>query len=153
MANPEREDLPDAEGREKDPELTWLEDNLTIFWPAAHYNYEQQGRGALVFDASVDPLGEETQFHYAPQPLIEEADDKASRSLAVFVAEYDPEKQFVAAIIKPELELATYQIEVGEELVKAVNAYKDADYRPQRSTTEEEAESALEPPDLETRME
>lgn len=146
----EREDSPGLEGPDKDPELAWLEENLTIFWPAAHYGYEQEGRGALVFDASVEPLGEESQFNYAPQSVIEESEDEASRRLAAFVAEYDPEKQFIAAVIKPELELATYQIEVGEDLVEAVNAYEDVDYRPRRSTTETEPKVTLEPPDLET---
>jgi len=149
----EKQDQPSsAEEQEKTRELAWLEENLTIFWPTAHFGFEQQGRGAVVINAIEIPLGEDTQFHYADQTRIEEGEDEASSRLAQMVSEYDPERQFVMAIIRPDMWVSTYQFEVGENLVEAVNAYLDPDYRP-KLAADEESETSLEPPDLETLME
>ncbi|MFC1976524.1 hypothetical protein ACFLXQ_09010 [Chloroflexota bacterium] len=48
------------------------------------------------------------------------------------------------------MQVSTYQMEVGEELIKAVNAHPDPDFRPQQTPTETNKEPTLEPPDLAT---
>ncbi|MBN1218757.1 MAG: hypothetical protein JXM69_07510 [Anaerolineae bacterium] len=150
----ETQDQPSsAQEQETARELAWLEENLTIFWPTAHFGYEQQGRGAVVIEAVSSPLGEDTPFHYAAQAVIEAAQDEASISLARLVSTYDPERQFVAAILRPQMHVSTYQVEVGPVLVEAVRAYRDADYRPKVEVTGDQAGAALKPPDLETLME
>jgi hypothetical protein len=139
-----------AEAQETTRELAWLEENLTIFWPAAHFGYDQQGRGAIIIDATSEPLGDDTRFHYADQALIETGEDEASHRLVQLVSEYDPERQFLAVIIRPDLQVSTYQMEVGEALIEAVKAHLDPDFRPPRTATETNEEPALVPPDLET---
>ncbi len=152
MKETQPEQSPGEENKNQ-AELVWLEENLTIFWPAAHFGYEQQGRGAIIIDASSVPLGDDTQFHYAEQAIIEAGEDEASHRLAQLVSEYDPERQFLTAIIKPNMEVSTYQIGVGEELVEAINAHLDPGFRPKSVSAESETEATMEPPDLETLME
>ena len=82
-----------------------MKENLSIFWPAAHAGYTEVGRGAIVIDGYSEPLGEDTQFHYASLAEFEEQEDRVSNRMAELVSEYDPEQQFVAVIIRqPEVE-------------------------------------------------
>jgi hypothetical protein len=155
MAHPERENSPAGEDPRQAAEAAWLQENLSIFWPAAHAGFSEMGRGAIVIDGYSQPLGEETQFHYASLAEFEEQEDVVSGRMAELVSEYNPEQQFVAVIIRQpevEYEYSMYQIGVGERLVEAVNAYDDPEYRPKPPETEPEAEPQLEPPDLETLM-
>ena len=139
-------------------EAAWLQEDLSIFWPAAHAGFSEMGRGAIVIDGYSGPLSEDTRFHYSSLAEFAEQEDQVSGRMAEIVSEYDPEQQFVAVIIRQpdayaEYEFSMYQIGVEKRLVEAVNAYDDPDYRPKPPPPEPEAEPKLEPPDLETLIE
>jgi hypothetical protein len=141
------EHVPPAEP-EKPAELIWLEENLPIFGAAAQVGYEQAGRGAIFINLNPEMDWEKTQFQYTDQSLIPVGEDEVSQHLVQLVAEYDPEKEFVAVIIKPDKQVQTFQYALAE----ATNAELSADTRPP-AFTGSKAETPLEPPDLETLME
>ena len=118
---------------EKARELAWIREHLPAFWVTAYGGHRGQGRGAIVIDTTIEPLGEDTPFYYVPQTRFEAQEDEVSRGLAKLVEEYRPESQFVAAFIRPradELEFSMFQIGVTERLVKALNAYNGHKPRP-----------------------
>ena len=57
-------------------DLAWLSENTHVFWPAAQQQYQEQGRGAIVVDTTVQPVeGKGNPFAYFPQEGIEKGDD------------------------------------------------------------------------------
>jgi|GEM_PF-2013056 len=136
MRKPEKENSPPAEDPKKAAEIAWLREHRFAFFSIAHDRHAKQGRGALVIDASVEPLGENTPFYYARQTQIERQAqaqaDEVSQHLASLVSEYDPRKELVAAFIRPGLEqfgFSLYQIGGEESLIEAVNIARRAGKR------------------------
>ena len=117
MLNRGKERPPAEEDPESAAEVAWLREHRAAFMTIARDRYYIcYGRGALVIDASSEPLGEDTPFRYAPQARIEEQQDEVSQQLAGLVDNYEPEKQFVAVFIRPDNEFtfSMYQIGVRE---------------------------------------
>ena len=52
-------------------DLDWIEENVQIFWSAAHYGYEIYGRGAVVVNTASCIGGGGNPFVYFPQEMIE----------------------------------------------------------------------------------
>jgi hypothetical protein len=124
MRNPEKQGLSPEEKPERAVEIALLKENRFAFFSYARDRYAEYGRGAVVIDASAEPLGEDTPFHYAHQARIEEQEDEVSLRLAALLSDYDPEAEFVAVFIRPgiEFEFSMYQIRPGENPVQAVDA-------------------------------
>lgn len=119
MRSPEKAGESEAE-LEAAADLAWLRENITIFWPAAHYGYEQVGRGAvaILFKTESPEDDEDPVFGYYSQEIIDQDDVEEVKRL---VAEYDPQQEFVAVVLKPD-RANSYRLAVEEPLVKAANA-------------------------------
>lgn len=102
--------IPNWARRERLHDLSWLAENLHVFWPAARQQYEEQGRGALVVDITVK-VGEKGvhPFSYAPREMVEEGDDADLKRL---IREYIPEKEMVVTLLKPEERVSSYRVQV-----------------------------------------
>lgn len=105
---PERE-IPQWAQQERLHDLTWIGENLHVFWPAAQKQYQEQGRGALVIDITVR-VGERGvhPFTYAPQKMIEEGSDADLKRL---VREYVPEREMVVTLLKSQERMSTYRVQ------------------------------------------
>src|SRR3990172_9820904 len=104
--------IPNWARRERLSDLMWLNDNLHIFWPAAQQQYQEQGRGALVVDTTVQPEeGKGNPFGYVPQELIEEGDDA---DLKRMVREYVPDRELIVTLLKAQERISSYRVQVKE---------------------------------------
>ena len=126
MRKLEKESSPPTEDPKNAAEIDWLREHRFALFSIARDRHAKQGKGALVIDASAEPLGENTPFFYAPQAQIEgqAQADEVSRRLAGLVSEYDPRKELVAVFIRPGLEqfrFSLYQIGGEESLIEAVD--------------------------------
>jgi hypothetical protein len=45
--------IPDWAERERGGDLSWIRENLHVFWPLAQLGYQEVGRGAIVVDTNV----------------------------------------------------------------------------------------------------
>ena len=102
--------IPDWAQRERLHDLSWLSENLHVFWPADQQQYQEQGRGALVVDIT-ERVGERGvhPFTYATQELIEEGDDV---NLQRLVREYEPEREMVVTLLKHQDRVSSYRVQV-----------------------------------------
>lgn len=95
--------------QERGLDLAWINENLHVFWPLAQLSYVEVGRGAIVTDLTVDQPGGGHPFAYCNQAAIITIGDPDALRI---VAQYDPDWQFVALLIKPERRISTYRIGV-----------------------------------------
>ncbi|MCC6458007.1 MAG: hypothetical protein IT328_23835 [Caldilineaceae bacterium] len=96
---------------ERRQDMAWLNGNLHHFWPMAQSGYEEVGRGALVSDMVIEPQNGIRPIVYCPQELIVALGDHDAIRM---VAQYEPEWQFVAMLLKAEKRVSTYRIGVYE---------------------------------------
>ncbi len=85
----------------------WITENLYVFEPAAKTWFAEQGRGALLVDITVAPEGKGNPLKYAPQMFI---DQHGSEDDQRMVREYDPEREFVLVMLKPNERVSTYRV-------------------------------------------
>ncbi len=147
MKKPEAESLPTQEDPKGTTEQAWLESRLTILWPMADFHFGRFGRGAIIINVATkealsDSAGKGIQLHYAGQAEIEQEADEASQRLAEFVRTYDPDREFVAVIIRPNLEISINHMRVGEKSIRAVQAANFAEGRMGQIKTAEELAAA-----------
>jgi hypothetical protein len=88
--------------------MVWISDNLGIFWPAAQEQYQKQGRGAIVVDTTVQPIGTGHPFTYLSQ---EEITEISSTDTQRMVQTYNPEREFVIVLLKERDRESTYRIQ------------------------------------------
>ena len=86
---------------EQQRDLTWIEQNLELFWTAATSAFEESGRGAVVVDTDEWPregsAPDHVMFTYFVQATIEQMEDEEVQR---FVETYDPAHQFVIVLLK-----------------------------------------------------
>ena len=70
--------------------------------------FVKQGRGAIVVDTTSQPTGEGNPFGYFPQSVVEERDDEDIKRI---VREYDPDREFVVVMLKPDDRTSTYRVQ------------------------------------------
>lgn len=144
----EQQRLEEAKARE----LAWIKEHVTAFWSTAYAGYYDEGRGAVVIDTTVEPLGEDTPFYYVQHARFTDREDDVSRQVATLVTEYDPQEQFVAVFIRPggeEQEFSIFQIRVADALAQAAQAYGVPEPGGEEPLPAELSVEP-EPPDLET---
>ena len=107
MPRPEQRYVPDWAKRERVSDLSWIQENLGIFWPAAQRSYAEQGRGALVVDTTSRPTGEGNPFFYLTEAGIEKLKDADALRM---VKGYEPSWELVAMLLKREQRVSTYRI-------------------------------------------
>ena len=94
---------------ERVSDLTWITDNLGLFWPVAQHGYTEYGRGAIVVDITLRPTGAGHPFDYVPQALVEQHGDEDCQRL---VRQYDPCGEFVASLLKAQDRVSSYRLRV-----------------------------------------
>ena len=104
--------IPPWAERERLTDMVWIGENLHVLWPAAQVGYAEAGRGAIVVDITVRPTGAGNPFAYYPQEMIATFGDADAIRM---VAQYEPEWQFVAMLLKTEGRASTYRIGVPDQ--------------------------------------
>jgi hypothetical protein len=105
--------MPDWALRERASDVTWIQDNLHVFVPAAHQGYADSGRGALVIDTTTlvrHAKGTSHPFMYLPEKAVEEKETLFDALR--MVRAYDPVWEFVSVLLKPQNRVSTYRIGV-----------------------------------------
>ena len=108
---PERH-IPNWAEKERSRDLSWIRDNLPIFWPAAQAGYEKVGRGALGIDTTqtfAHSGGVGHPFSYLDQATVEQQGDEDTKRM---VSEYDPSWEMVTVLFKSHDRLSTYRLGV-----------------------------------------
>ena len=103
----EKPRLPDWAARERVGDMSWIAENLHVFWQAAQHCYVDEGRGAIVVDATSRPTGGGYPFLYVAEAGIEQMGDPDALRM---VRAYDPTWELVTMLIKHERRLSTYRI-------------------------------------------
>ena len=109
--HPERH-IPRWAEQERGNDMTWIKENLHVFWPAARTGYEAVGRGALRVDLTQTfshPGGISHPFGYLDQGSVDQLGDEDMKRM---VKEYDPSWEMVTALFKPNDRISTYRIGV-----------------------------------------
>jgi len=104
--------FPDWAERERGGDMTWLRENLHVFWPLAQVGYKTVGRGAIVVDTTetvIHPGGTGHSMGYLDQVTITQHGDKDAQRM---VGEYDPTGEFVSILLKPRDRQSTYRVRV-----------------------------------------
>ena len=108
----EKTELTDWAAKEREADLDWIEENLHIFIPVAQSEYDENGRGAIIVNASERAEGKGHPFGYLPQANIEEFEDE---EVIRMVREYDPKQELVIVLLKPKNRESTYRVLTGDQ--------------------------------------
>lgn len=104
----ERRDLPEWARRERQQDLSWIQENLDVFQFAAQIAFAGTGRGAIVIDTTIQPLPEGGHpFAYFSQDQIEEDEDEDIKRM---VREYEPTQEFVLVLLKEQNRTSVYRV-------------------------------------------
>ena len=136
---PENNSIPDWAQQERQRDLDWINENLEIFWMASSLAFEDVGRGAIVVDATSQPITDASRFFgYFLRDQIEEMGNEDTKRM---VAEYDPTHELVLVLLKSGDRTSTYRIRAAQP-----ESHEDAaqEFLPSQ---------AVEPPSVETLME
>lgn len=90
-------------------DLTWIAENMHLFWPVAQTRYQADGRGAIVVDTTHQPLADKgNPFIFCTQDQLSEelGDDDVQR----MVKQYDPQQGLVVVLLKPLQRLSVYRV-------------------------------------------
>lgn len=101
--------MPGWARRERQGDLSWIQENLEVFEVASKLAFEDAGRGAIVVDTTVQPLPDQGHpFGYFTQKQIEEFDDQDTQRM---VRDYNPGQEFVIVLLKPKERISTYRVQ------------------------------------------
>src|SRR5947208_8492001 len=102
-------DIPNWAREERERDLAWIKENMLLFREAAQSAFRQGGRGAIVVDTTSLPVeGMGHPFGYYLQESIEGTGDEDVKRM---VAEYQPEREFVIVLLKPEERTSSYRVQ------------------------------------------
>ena len=115
MPGPEgrrKKQIPEWAERERVGDLSWIQDNAHVLWPAARQSYEEQGRGAIFIDtlttfAHQEGLG--NPMFYLNEAAIEKSEQH--HDALRMVRAYDPDWELVSVLLKKGRE-STYRVGV-----------------------------------------
>jgi hypothetical protein len=101
--------FPNWAGRERQGDMGWIAENVHILWPAAKRAFESFGRGAITVDTTDQPvLGLGNPFTYLSQAELEPLHDEDMQRI---LRQYDPAKELVVVLLKPQQRTSTYRIQ------------------------------------------
>jgi hypothetical protein len=107
-------DIPDWAREERQSDLAWITENRASFWPAAQARFTAQGRGVIVVDTTQQPDPNAGHpMYYLPQEAAEQVGDA---DVLRMLAEYDPKREFVVTLLKPEERVSTYRVQTVEKV-------------------------------------
>ena len=92
--------IPDWAKRERVSDISWIQENLHVFFPAAIQNFNEVGRGAIVTDVTTlvsHQAGQSHPFFYLPLVGIEE---QRWGDVTRMVKAYDPSWELVTVLLK-----------------------------------------------------
>src|SRR5438552_4381571 len=113
-AENERPELPEWAQQERQSDIAWIAENMLLFREAAQSAFRQGGRGAIVVDTTSLPVeGMGHPFGYYLQETIEGTGDEDVKRM---VAEYEPEREFVIVLLKPEERTSSYRVQAVEKV-------------------------------------
>jgi hypothetical protein len=105
---PENKRIPEWARQERQQDLDWIQENGDIFQLAATVAFGETGRGAIVVDATAQPLPDSGHpFGYFAQGTVQDDFDDDTKRM---VGEYDPSQELVVVLLKPENKTSTYRI-------------------------------------------
>ena len=103
-------DMPDWAREEREHDLAWIVENQSSFWPEARNQFAAQGRGVIVVDTTVQPdPNAGNPMYYIPEAVAEQTDDEEIKRQ---LSEYDPSREFVVMLLKPEGYASSYRVQV-----------------------------------------
>ncbi len=105
--SPETNHIPDWAARERMQDVTWIGQNLDLFWQTAVQGAHLLGRGAIVVDVESRPLGSGNLFAYFAQADVAQYEDVNINRL---VAGYEPETELVVVLLKPGARTSSYRL-------------------------------------------
>lgn len=108
----EKPNLPDWAERERIGDMSWIAENLHVFWPAAQRCYAAEGRGAIVVDATARSTGGGNPFLYVAEAGIEQMGDPDALRM---VRAYDARWELVTMLIKRERRVSIYRVGIPSE--------------------------------------
>ena len=107
---PETRHIPAWAQRERQEDLDWISENLSLFWMAAMAAFGDTGRGAVVVDTTPEPVpGAGNPFAYYSQEQLEEQGGEDTKRM---VAEYDPAHELILLLLKSGDRTSTYRVDV-----------------------------------------
>src|SRR5688572_27059526 len=105
----EPQGLPDWAREERQQDIAWIKENMFILSTAASTAFKAGGRGAIVVDTTSIPVeGMGHPFGYYLQETVEATDDENTKRM---VQEYDPRREFVIVLLKPEERTSSYRMQ------------------------------------------
>ncbi len=107
-------DVPDWVRKERASDLAWIAENRSSFWPAAQTQFAAHGRGVVVVDTTVQPDPNAGHpMYYIDSTQVEQTDDEDTQRM---LSEYDPTKEFVVMLLKPEGHTSTYRVQAVQRV-------------------------------------
>ena len=101
-------DIPEWARQERLADTGWIRENYHVFWPTVTRAYKDLGRGVIIIDTTQQPIpGSGHPFGYFVQEQIEEHGDEDTKRM---VREYNPQREFVVMLLKPDERSSTYRI-------------------------------------------
>ena len=104
----EHNPIPEWAQAEREHELTWIRQNLDVFWFSASTAARQLGRGAIFVDALAKPLGQQNLFTFF---TLEEVTAYENEDINRLIENYDPEKELVIVLLKKEGHMSSYRVQ------------------------------------------
>ncbi len=102
-----RKPIPEWAQNERLRDHAWVRANRGIFYFLASLSFLESGRGAIVVDTTNELQDTGHPSAYFTQEMIEQDLDEHTQRM---VHEYDPEKEFVVVLLKPEEKTSTYRV-------------------------------------------
>lgn len=106
---PERNPIPEWAHDAREQDMSWIQENLDIFWESAAAAVKLMGRGALCVDAVSRPLGNQNLFTFF---TAEELARFESEHIQEMVEVYEPDEEFVIVLLKAAGMMSTYRVKV-----------------------------------------
>jgi hypothetical protein len=144
---PETRNIPAWAQQERQEDLDWISENLSIFWMAAMTAFGETGRGAVIVDTTLEPVPDAgNPFAYCSQEQLEEQGGEDTKRM---VAEYDPTHELILLLLKSGDRTSTYRVDVTPSGLQENAADEATPGRESESTVAPK----LRPPTIETLME
>jgi hypothetical protein len=111
--NERRRHIPEWAERERLEDMAWLGVNMTEFWDAAQRGFVEFGRGAVTVETTVQPEPDRgnPMFYLSQEQVGEYFGPDEIR----MVAQYEPEWQFVAILLKEDDKVSSYRVGMPEQ--------------------------------------
>jgi hypothetical protein len=104
----ENKDIPTWALLERQRDFEWIDENIDGIWQLAQSTFTERGRGAVVVDITSLPMpGAGHPFGYLLQEQLEQDGDEDTLRM---LSEYDPSRELVLLLLKPEDRTSTYRI-------------------------------------------